>query len=164
MEHMQVLPQEAEVQTTNFIASRSISSSPAYIQQQTVLYSPNNLQNGPTLTNPIFSKGSALSLTRANRYKLSQAQNFCRQTSVPMQRTQSTFSPLSYLPSNGSNSSNVTLTRENSRVPSRSSTFCGPLIAKTSKQNGNIDSFIPAKYSNVYNANATDPLLNEEVR
>ena len=164
MEQLQVLRQEAEVQTTNFIKPQTNSSSPTCNQQQIILYSPNNLQHQSTSVNSNLPNGSVSSLPRVNRYHLPQSQSFCRQTSVPVQRTQSMLSPVSYLPSNGSNSANVTLTRGTSRVPSRSSASCAPFNAKHLKHNSNVDSYSSENYSNFHQANAIDPLLNDEVR
>lgn len=160
MEPLQGPHHEAQVQTTNFIMP--LGESPSCHQQSSNLYSLNNLQDPECRRNPSLLNVS--SLNRTGRYHLPQSHKFSRQASVPVQRTQSMHHSTSYAPSNGSNSTNVTLTRESSRVPSRSSTSCGPLTNKTLKHNGNFDSFALTKFSNYHKVNAMDPLLSEEVR
>ena len=162
--------QDTEMQTTNFTVSKNegpIKS--ASTRNLTNFYYPQKTfprVGTPSVPRPL-QNASVAGASRINHYVTPQSQKLLRQTSAPVQRSAAMLQPLPYASSNGTNSNNVTLTREGSRVQSRCSTACGSIITKPMKINA-FDATLqthkqPTSPNSFQSPSAIDPLLNEGV-
>ena len=161
-EHLSHVNQDSEIQTTNFTTPRSevAAKSTSTRDLSNVYYHQNTPRVvAPSVTHPL--QNATVPGHRTNHCVV--APKLYRQASAPP--TRSMIQTLPYAASNGSNSTNVTLTRESSRIPSRASTACGSLTTKPLKSNSVFDPAGPVHSQSVsaFHSTPMDPLLNDSL-
>ena len=154
------LHQESEIQTTNFTTPRSeVAAKSTSTKDLSNVYQPSNVQRGAT---PCGSHHLQQNATQRINHCVAPPQLY-RQTSAPPVR--SLIQTIPYAPSNGSNSTNVTLTRDSSRIPSRASTACGTLTTKPMKTNGIFEQVASTRSQSIsaFHSSPMDPLLKDGI-